>query len=92
MTQQNALLVATQLTIKQLQQQAFLLAMNDAFLISLGVVFATVFIVLFTFRSPHKIATIAPLGKKPGSVASGGKQRRGSDVSEAGEEHTAVLH
>ncbi len=92
MTQQNALLVAMEQTIKQLQQQAFLLAMNDAFLISLGVVFATVFIVLFTFRSPHKKATRAPLGKKPGSVASGGKQREGSDVSKAGEEHTSVIH
>jgi EmrB/QacA subfamily drug resistance transporter len=92
MTQQNALLVAMELAIKQLQQQAYLLAMNDAFLVSLGVVSVTVFIVLFTFRSPHKKATMAPQGKKPGSVAARGKQTAGSAVSEADEEHIAILH
>jgi len=92
MTQQNALLVATEQIIKQLQQQAYLLAMNDAFLISLGVVSVTVFIVLFTFRSPHKKATIAPQGKKPGSMAAGGKQTAGSAASEADEEHIMIVH
>src|SRR5581483_6261088 len=53
-TQQGAMLVAIGQTMQQLRLQAYLLAMNDAFLITLGSIFITALVVLFVVRSPRK--------------------------------------
>jgi hypothetical protein len=54
MTQQSAMFAAMATMVQQLKQQAYLLAMNDAFLVTLTVIFLTVFIVLFVVRVPRK--------------------------------------
>jgi EmrB/QacA subfamily drug resistance transporter len=60
MTQQNAMLVTMGETVKRLQLQAYMLALNDAFLITLGAIFITVFVVLFVVRAPRKRASALP--------------------------------
>ncbi len=60
MTQQNAMFVAMENMVQQLKQQAYLLAMNDAYLVTLGVIFLTVFIVLFVVRAPRKKGAALP--------------------------------
>jgi EmrB/QacA subfamily drug resistance transporter len=81
--QQNAMLVALGLMAKQLQQQAFMLAMNDTFLITLGVIFVTIFVVLFVIKNPRKKTATASASEKQGKVASGGELATGSPVSKA---------
>jgi EmrB/QacA subfamily drug resistance transporter len=54
MTQQNALLVAMEQQVQQMQQQAYLLAMNDTFLLTLAVTVLAVLVVLFVIRVPRK--------------------------------------
>jgi DHA2 family multidrug resistance protein len=88
MTQQNAMLVATEEMIRQVQQQAYLLAMNDAFLLTLGVIFLTVLVVLFVVRNPRKKATTASVDKKQVKIAaSGDKHASGNTVSKASAKH-----
>ena len=60
MAQQQATLVAMEEMVQQLQQQAYLLAMNDAFLVMMGVIFLAIFIVLFVVRVPRKKGTALP--------------------------------
>ena len=60
MTQQNAMFAAMGETVKQLQLQAYMLAMNDAFLVTLGAIFVTVFVVMFVVRAPRKKARTFP--------------------------------
>ena len=60
MTQQQATLVAMAQMVQQLQRQAYLLAMNDAFLVTLGTIFLTIFIVLFVVRTPRKKGAALP--------------------------------
>ena len=83
MTQQNAMLVAIGLTVKQLQQQAYLLAMNDTFLVTLAVIFITVLVVLFIIRNPRKKVATASASKTQGQVASADKRAKGSSVSQS---------
>jgi DHA2 family multidrug resistance protein len=56
MTQQSAQLVAMNLMAQRLQQQAFMLAMNDTFFLTLAAVFLAAFVVLFVIRVPRKTA------------------------------------
>jgi DHA2 family multidrug resistance protein len=56
LTQQQGLFVAMELMVRQLRQQAYLLAMNDAFLITMGAIFVAVLVVLFVIRVPRKVA------------------------------------
>jgi EmrB/QacA subfamily drug resistance transporter len=60
MTQQQATFVAMEEMVLQLKQQAYLLAMNDAFLVTLGTIFLTIFIVLFVVRTPRRKGTALP--------------------------------
>ena len=83
MTQQNAMLVALGLTVKQLQQQAYLLAMNDAFLLTLGVIFITILVVLFVVRNPRKKAATASVDQKQGKVGPGGELAKASAESKS---------
>jgi DHA2 family multidrug resistance protein len=59
MTPQAAQIVAMAQMFKQLEQQAYLLAMNDTFLITLGAIFLAAFVVLFVIRVPRKAAGAA---------------------------------
>lgn len=54
MPQQSAMFAAMGSTVKQLDLQAYLLAMNDAFLITLAVMVLTILVVLFLVRTPKK--------------------------------------
>lgn len=54
--QQVALFAAMGQMVKQLKLQAYLLAMNDTFLLTLGAIFLTGFVVLFVIRAPRKAA------------------------------------
>lgn len=54
MSQQNATIVAMAGMVQQIKQQAYLLAMNDAYLLTLAVIFLTIFVVLFVIRTPRK--------------------------------------
>jgi DHA2 family multidrug resistance protein len=56
MAQQVALFAAMGQMVKQLKLQAYLLAMNDTFLLTLGAIFLTGFVVLFVIRAPRKAA------------------------------------
>lgn len=56
LNQQSALFVAMGQMVKQLQQQAYMLAMSDTFLITLVAIFVTAFVVLFVVRVPRKKA------------------------------------
>jgi EmrB/QacA subfamily drug resistance transporter len=56
MAQQVALFAAMGQMVKQLKLQAYLLAMNDTFLLTLGAIFLTGFVVLFIVRAPRKAA------------------------------------
>jgi EmrB/QacA subfamily drug resistance transporter len=57
---QQAMGVAIGEMMTQLQQQAYLLAMNDAFLLTLGAIFIAIFVVLFVVRAPRKKARALP--------------------------------
>lgn len=54
MAQQSAQIVAMEQVIQRIQQQAYLLAMNDTFLLTLGAIFLTACVVLFVIRVPRK--------------------------------------
>jgi DHA2 family multidrug resistance protein len=82
-TELDALSQALGLMVKQLQQQAYLLAMNDAFLVTLGVIFVTIFVVLFVIRDPRKRAATTSASQKQEKVASGGELAMASSVSKA---------
>jgi EmrB/QacA subfamily drug resistance transporter len=69
MTQEAATVVAMGQMFKQLQLQGYLLSMNDAFLITLGVIFITILVVLFVIRTPRKQAATSQ-GKKQEQAAS----------------------
>jgi DHA2 family multidrug resistance protein len=56
LAQQAALFAAMGQMVKQLKLQAYLLAMNDTFLLTLGAIFLTAFVVLFVIRAPRKAA------------------------------------
>jgi EmrB/QacA subfamily drug resistance transporter len=56
LAQQAAFFVAMGQMVKQLKLQAYLLAMNDTFLLTLGAIFLTAFVVLFVVRAPRKAA------------------------------------
>lgn len=91
-TQAQAQAIAIGEMVQMVQRQAYMLAMNDAFLLTLGITFVTSIIVLFLIRSPRKRATTAPQSKQQRSVASRGEQRGGTDVSEADEKHSSFIH
>ncbi len=63
MTQQNALTAAIQATVGRLQQQAYMLAINDAFLFTLGITMLAIAIVIFLIRSPRPRKRVAPQGQ-----------------------------
>ncbi|GHP01086.1 hypothetical protein KSF_111330 [Reticulibacter mediterranei] len=56
MGQQVALFAAMGQLVKHLKLQAYLLAMNDTFLLTLGAIFLAGFVVLFVIRAPRKAA------------------------------------
>ena len=60
MGQQRALAIIIAEMVQQLRQQAYMLAMNDAFLITMGAIFIAVLVVLFVVRVPRKKAAGAP--------------------------------
>jgi DHA2 family multidrug resistance protein len=60
MTQQNATLIAMAQMVQHLKLQAYLLAMNDAFLVTMGVILLTIFVVLFVVRAPRKKGVALP--------------------------------
>jgi hypothetical protein len=53
MAQQVAFFAAMGQMVKHLKLQAYLLAMNDTFLLTLGAIFLTAFVVLFVIRAPR---------------------------------------
>jgi EmrB/QacA subfamily drug resistance transporter len=57
MTQQAAMFAAMAQMVQRLQQQAYMLSMNDTFLITLGAIFLAAFVVLFVIRVPRKVAS-----------------------------------
>jgi EmrB/QacA subfamily drug resistance transporter len=91
MTQQSAMVVAMEEMVQQLKQQAYLLAMNDAFLVTLGVIFLTVFIVLFVVRVPRKKGAALP---NPEHIALSEAPVKGEEhaVSVASKAPVAVTH
>ncbi len=91
MNQQNAMLAAMETVYRSLQSQAYMLAMDDAFLISLGVTAFTILIVLFLIRSPRKKAPALPQSKKQGKVAVQSKPVVESEEAER-EEEIAFIH
>lgn len=91
-TQAQAQAIAIAEMVQMVQQQAYMLAMNDAFLLTLGMTVVTSIIVLFLVRSPRKKATTAPQSKQQKSGASTGKQRGGKDASKADEEYSSFVH
>jgi DHA2 family multidrug resistance protein len=96
MTQQGALLVAMEQKIRQLQQQAYLLAMNDTFLLTLAVIFLTILVVLFVIRAPRKSAATASRSKDPELMAIESEHAQESKVFTANKasiaEPVAVTH
>ncbi len=72
MTPQSAMFVAMGRIAKQVQLQAYLLAMNDGFLITLGIISITVLVVLFIIRSRKK-APIATQSNQQEHVALAGE-------------------
>ncbi len=91
-TQAQAQAIAIEEMVQMVQQQAYMLAMNDAFLLTLGMTVVTSLIVLFLVRSPRKKATTAPQSKQQKSGASGGEKRGRTDVPEADEEYSSFVH
>ena len=91
-TQAQAQAIAIEEMVQMVQQQAYMLAMNDAFLLTLGMTVVTSLIVLFLVRSPRKKATTAPQSKQQRSGASRGEKRGRTDVPEADEEYSSFVH
>ncbi len=91
-TQAQAQAIAIEEMVQMVQQQAYMLAMNDAFLLTLGMTVVTSIIVLFLVRSPRKKATTAPQSKQQRSGASRGEKRGRTDVPEADEEYSSFVH
>ncbi len=60
MTQQQGMGIAMGEMVQQLQQQAYLLAMNDAFLLTMGAIFIAILVVFFVIRVPRKKAAGSP--------------------------------
>lgn len=85
MNQHNAMIAAIAEMYNALQAQAYMLAMQDAFLITLGVTALTVLVVLFLIRSPRKKADTQS-GQKPEYAAAS------EIVEESEEEHMAFIH
>jgi EmrB/QacA subfamily drug resistance transporter len=54
MLQQQTSLVTMGEMVQQLQLQAYMLAMNDAFQVTMGIIFVAILIVLFVVRTPRK--------------------------------------
>ncbi len=90
-TQAQAQAIAIEEMVQMVQQQAYMLAMNDAFLLTLGMTVVTSIIVLFLVRSPRKKATTAPQSKQQRSGASRGEKRGRTDVPEADEEYSSFV-
>ncbi len=90
---QQAMGVAIGEMMTQLSQQAYLLAMNDAFLITLGAIFVAILVVLFVVRVPRKKAKALP---KQEHMALEGAPAEEREVSAAREaliaEPVAVTH
>ncbi len=91
-TQAQAQAIAIEQMVQMVQQQAYMLAMNDAFLLTLGITVVTSIIVLFLVRSPRKKATTTPQSKQQKSLASTGEKRGGKDASKADEEYSSFIH
>jgi len=83
--QKSAMLIAIEQMISYLKEQAYMLAMDDIFLLSLGAVVLTGLVVLFTARNPLKQATVAPGSKEQKSMVTRGKQMKGNDGAKADE-------
>jgi len=83
MAQQNAVLVTLLSMAKELQQQAYMLAMNDAFLITLGVIIVTIFVVLFVIQNPRKQAATTSSSKQQAKGVSGGEYAQVGPASKA---------
>jgi DHA2 family multidrug resistance protein len=92
MTPQNGMLTAIEQTVQQLQQQGYLLAMNDAFLLTLGITFLASLIILFFVRSPRRKARPAPQDAKQKSGASADKQAMEKETAKADEESVSFTH
>jgi EmrB/QacA subfamily drug resistance transporter len=73
MAQQNAMTYAMALTDQEVQRQAYLLAMNDTFLVTLAVIFLTVLVVMFVVVNPRKKAALASASKKQKQMLAEGK-------------------
>jgi len=81
--QQHGMGVAMAEMIKQLRQQAYLLSMNDAFLITMGAIFVAAFVVLFVVRAPRKKATALPKQEYMALEGAPAEEREVSAASEA---------
>jgi EmrB/QacA subfamily drug resistance transporter len=92
MTQQQGMAAAIMQTVKQLKLHGYLLAMNDAFWLTLGITFVTSIIILFLIRNPKKKANTGSEGQQQASKSSAGTQEKESDVSEAEEEVISFAH
>jgi len=93
MGQQQAMAVAMGEMIKQLQQQAYLLAMNDAFLLTLGAIFIAVLVVVFVLRAPRRKAPGLPKQEHMALEGAPAEEREVSAASEAPiAEPVAVRH
>jgi hypothetical protein len=91
MNQQHAMTAAIQEMYNILQGQAYMLGMQDAFLITLMVTAVSVLVVLFLIRSPRKKANIQK-SQKP-ELAAVSEHVADSEVAEeAEEEHMAFIH
>ncbi|HEY4384819.1 MAG TPA: DHA2 family efflux MFS transporter permease subunit [Ktedonobacteraceae bacterium] len=90
MSQANGMTAAIQMTVGEIQQQAYLLAMNDAFLLTLGVSFVAAFIVLVLVRSPRKKTGGTAQSKKQGEKTSIDFQ--GKEAEEAEEAEPVFVH
>jgi EmrB/QacA subfamily drug resistance transporter len=86
----NATIVAMAQMFKQLQLQGYLLAMNDAFLITLGVIFITILVVLFVIRNPRKKVAATPQSEKQEQAASEEIQAKERLVAKASGEQNKV--
>jgi EmrB/QacA subfamily drug resistance transporter len=88
MNQHNAMTAAIQEMYGVLQSQAYMLAMQDVFLITMVVSALSILIVLFLVRSPRKKAV--DQGKRASGALDG--HAGGSEAEEAEEEHMAFMH
>jgi EmrB/QacA subfamily drug resistance transporter len=91
LTQESATVAAMGEMFKQLRLQGYLLAMNDAFLITLGIIFITVLVVLFIIRNPRKKATAAPQSHKQEQVASEERRAKERVMETRGEGQNAAV-